>query len=403
MNKTDQCPATPEPPLFNRQPIFGSEANVFAYGLTPEEKGDGLSGDDIAGARAHLSTFNGAGLDEIVGPRPAFITLTDAALYSGHCEKLPQSRVVLAASAGVTANDYAARTLGSFARSGFKLAIPDGSFLMLEGVADVITIDIRQMTRDGLKHRISELRTTKRKLLADSVETYQDFTRAKEAGFDLFQGQFFCKPEKLSQEIPANLRTGAQLLARLQDPDVDLNNLEEIISQDVGLSYQLLRFLNSAFVGLPREVDSIGHAARLVGIDRIRTWASLLTFAKMGGKPKELRTTAIVRAAMCERLAAALNIKPREIFFTVGLFSLLDALLDCSMTIILESLPLSPTVQKALLQSYGPAGEALSCVVAYEQGRWNQVRFGKLSRKAIRDCYLESLAWVRQLDGVGPA
>jgi EAL and modified HD-GYP domain-containing signal transduction protein len=135
----------------------------------------------------------------------------------------------------------------------------------------------------------------------------------------------------------------------------------------------------------------------MLGIDRIRTWSTLLTFVHMEGKPREVMVTALVRASMCERLARSLHMKSQESFFTVGLFSVLEALLDCPMTVVLESLPLTPTIRQALMEADGPAGQALTCVAAYEQGHWDKVRFGNLSRGEIRERYLESISWVQRL------
>ena len=188
-----------------------------------------------------------------------------------------------------------------------------------------------------------------------------------------------------------------RVLANLQNPDVSSNELEATNSADVTLSYKLLRFANSAFMGLDRPMKSINHAVKMVGIERIRVWASLLMFCKMEDKPPELMTTAIVRAAMCERLASSADEGPRETFFTVGLLSVLDALMDCPMEEALGDIPVSSEIKSALIRSEGSLGDALQCVLAYERGEWDQVRYKDLPPMTIRSHYLDSLGWARRI------
>ena len=152
-----------------------------------------------------------------------------------------------------------------------------------------------------------------------------------------------------------------------------------------------------AYIGLNRTVESINHATRMCGIDRVRLWASLLAFQKMEVDPHELGTTAIVRAAMCERLAAATDHTRKDVFFTAGLFSVLDALLGCEMSDALESLPLAQELQKALINREGIVGDALACVTAYEGRDWENVCFSGLGRTPLRGLYLDSLGWTRRI------
>jgi EAL and modified HD-GYP domain-containing signal transduction protein len=383
-------------PFINRHPIFGSHTNVLAYELTYDDVSSRPGGSGSTNLPPP-GVFNRISLDHFVGQQPAFIKLTDAELYGGYCEKLPGSHVLFEASESLTPGPKAVNTLASLAKCGFRLGIQDGLFPELESVANVIRIDIRGMSTDRLKQRIQELQGHKETLLADGIENYLDFERAKQVGIALFKGRFFCVPKSPSGKITVNRQAMAHLLVKLQDPEVSMDSLEQIISCDVGLTYKLLRFTNSAFIGLPREVESIGHAARLVGIERIRTWASVLMFSEIDDKPRELAVTALVRAAMCQRLSGALPSRSRETFFAVGLLSLLDALMDCSMESALESLPLADVIRDALLHFQGSPGQALSCAVSYERGEWEHVHFGTLDRAAIRTCYVDSLKWVNDV------
>lgn len=138
--------------------------------------------------------------------------------------------------------------------------------------------------------------------------------------------------------------------------------------QDVALSHKLLRDINSAFFSLPNRIESIRQAVVYLGVRAVKTWVSLLVVAGWGNKPAELVTQAMQRAKMCELLANTAKLPNAEVHFAVGLFSLLEALMDIPQEKILESLPLTQDVQDALSVQKGPYGEALSCVFAYEQG-----------------------------------
>jgi EAL and modified HD-GYP domain-containing signal transduction protein len=157
----------------------------------------------------------------------------------------------------------------------------------------------------------------------------------------------------------------------MQDPNVAIEDLADIIRRDVALSYKLLRVVNSAYYSLPRAVDSIKDAIILLGTRHISSWISLINLAKISRKPKELTITALVRARMCELAAEMSGRHDREAFYTVGLFSVLDALLDVEIRAALDALPLSDEVRSAIVDGSGVMGDTLSGVIAYERADWN--------------------------------
>ena len=183
------------------------------------------------------------------------------------------------------------------------------------------------------------------------------------------------------------------LLAKLQDTDIEMSELEDIIKADISLSLKILRYVNSPYFGLMENVDSIGRAACLVGIDRLRMWATLLMLVSIKEKPHELILTAIVRAKMCEILGVALQQGTESSYFTVGLFSLLDTMFDSNMSDIVDTLPLSSEVREALLTGEGIMGEALNCVTAYERGEWESVWCRDLVQSKIQEAYLQAIQW----------
>ena len=254
-------------------------------------------------------------------------------------------------------------------------------------------------SEDALKELVPELQKFNVRLIAEKVETQDQFQLCSDLGFDYFQGYFFCKPKLVEgKQIPTNRLAATRLVAKLQHPDLTADQIEETIRQDVTLSYKLLRFVNSAYSALPRNVDSIGHAAMMIGTARLRNWASLLMLATMDDKPRELMVTGIVRAKMCEQLAELTGIRMPERFFTTGLFSVLDAMLDSKMENVLERLPLSEEIVQALLTREEILGRMLDFTIAYEQGDWQRLAEIGSSLKLDPPSIRQGLHGSRQVD-----
>jgi len=203
------------------------------------------------------------------------------------------------------------------------------------------------------------------------------------------------------RQLPVNRLAAIRLLTQLNKPDIRMQELEVAISQNVALSYKLLRYINSAMCGLGREVESIRHATVLVGLEKMRIWASLMVFSSFDDTPRDVLVTGAMRARMCEQLAMALHLPHPERFFLVGLFSVLDAILNRPLEQILASLSLSADISEALLHHKNEMGNMLRCVQAYEQRDWAVATAGlDVDEEALRDTYVDALAWsMRTLNG----
>ena len=346
------------------------------------------------------------GLEQNVGRELAFINLTRNFILEGHCASLPKDRVVLEVLEDITADPEIVESLQKLSRQGYIIALDDflydESLRPMVELADIIKVDILGVDRDALEQQVSTLRGFNVSLLAEEVETQEEFEFCDELRFEYFQVFFFCKPKLIQgRQIPMNRLAAMRLVAKLQNPDIKGAELEETIKQDVALSHKLLLFVNSAYCALPREVDSIGHAAMLIGTARIRTWTSLLMLASMDDKPRELMITVIIRAKMCEQLAEAQHIRNAQHFFTVGLFSLLDAMLDCQMADVLEKLPLSEEITGALLDHEDVLGRVLDFTIAYERSEWERLagltEQLRLDPAAIRSAYLRAVTWTMEI------
>jgi EAL and modified HD-GYP domain-containing signal transduction protein len=388
--------------LISRQPIFGSNINLAAYELRScpiVVTEDGSSSGSAE--RALFTMFTGSSLDQIVGTSDCFIRLTSDGIAEGLWKLTPKSRVVFGLLEAFGPSDPAAQGALALIEEGYRLTVSDQlcseSLDLLGNRAHAIQVDAIGYAPSALEQRVQELRRYNTKLLAANVDTYDDLEFCRSLGFDFYQGRFVSRSASQSKEVPVNRLTLMRVLAQLQQPDIPMPDLEKIISQDLSLSLKVLRYSNSGAVALPRKVASVGHAVRLLGMDMLRNWARVLLLSAVEDKPRELMTIALIRARMCERLSESLRNAQKESFFSAGLLSVLDALLDCPMEKAVAELPLVDEVREALTKRAGPIGQALRCTIAYERADWDDVQFYGLPPLPIRDIYMEAISWTQEL------
>ena len=390
--------------FIGRQAIYDKQLKVYAYELlsrSNSEFNEAFVGEHNANHATTIVMLNALteiGLQQLVGKHPAFINLTyDFLTNEGSIPEL-QNQVVLEILEDVEVTSELITAVKKLSDSGYMIALDDfiyhDKMLPLIELADIIKIDILQLDEQGLRDHVKKLKPFNARLLAEKVETQEEYELCKELGFDYFQGYFFCKPKIVAgQRAPANRITIINLLAKLQDSDVHIEELEELISQDLALSYRLLKYINSAAFSLQREVDSIHHAIVMLGLNTIRSLANLMLMSNIDDKPQDLLVIAIVRARMCEKLSLHVDKKMKDTYFTAGLFSVIDALMDSSMEDIVSQLPLSTELKDALLEQKGVIGEALKCCIAFERADWENVQFQNIDEQAIQKAYFDAVIW----------
>ena len=264
-------------------------------------------------------------------------------------------------------------------------------------LADVIKFDVLAIGIDQLQDQVNFVKKHDVKLLAEKVETQEEFDQCKALGFDYFQGYFFAKPNVInSNKLPDYHIALLNLISRLQDSEIEIEEIEDLVSHNVSLTYKLLRNINSAFFSLPKKINSIRQAVIFFGLQRLKNWASLMAMTDIEGKPSELLQTGLVRARMCELLAIEAHHSDSDSHFMLGLFSILDALMDATMEDILEKLPISEEVADALLKHEGGLGAVLSCCLACEQNIWSETKLASIKDGTINKIYMESIIWSRQ-------
>jgi len=387
-----------------RQAIFDRQSEVFGYELLYRDgqanRAEIVDGDE-ATARVMVNTFLELGIDQLAGTAQAFINLTGNFFLSHNYEVLPTKNVVLEVLESIEPTPLILEALARARKHGYQIALDDfvvrDSHQALLEVADFVKVDILALTHQQLCEQIQMLKRYPVRLLAEKVEDQDVLKMCHELGFEYFQGYFFCKPQILEGvKLSSNRMAIVLLLVKLQDPDIQIKDLENLVKNDLSLSLKLLRYVNSASVGLPRAVDSIAQAVGMVGTERMRQWASLLVLANTGGKPRELMRVALIRGGMCQELSRLQGVSSSQ-GFTVGLFSVLDAYFDCEIKQLLKDLPLSSEIRHALIEKVGILGEILSCVIHYERGEWNQIEYSRFEPDVLRDVYFQSAEWANEV------
>ncbi len=386
--------------LIGRQAIFDRHMEVFGYELLYRD-GTGNSANildgDEATAKVMVNALLELGIDHIAGKGQAFLNLTANFFLNRHYEVLPTKNVILEVLETIEPTPAVLQVLRQARRDGYQIALDDfvvqDSHRVLLEHADIVKVDVLAFTNEELKEQVAMLQQYPVRLLAEKVEDQRMYEQCVALGFEYFQGYFFCKPQIIEGvSLSSNRMAVVLLLAKLQDPHIELHELEDLVKNDIALSVKLLRYVNSASVGLLRSVDAISQAIGLVGTERMRQWASLLVLAQTGEKPSELMRIALIRAHMCDALCPLYGVSPGP-GFTVGLFSILDAYLDCDMQQLLTDLPLAQEILDALLKREGVLGTILEGMLAYERGEWEQCAAQTVEPGIVNSVYWESVDW----------
>jgi EAL and modified HD-GYP domain-containing signal transduction protein len=380
----------------SRQPILNEDQIVEGYELI-YPRGD--VDDTLAAARVALGALSELGLEQLVGTSRAWINVTPEFLTRDLVLSLPPERVVLELGPDIGIDQTMLDVVQGLKDRGYTIAADQfrlsPEIQPLLAVVDIVKLDMRALGPREVARHAFELRPFEVTLVADGVENGDDFKLAKAAGASLFQGFFFCRPHMLmGRQITPSRIAMLRLTSALQDPDIQLVDLERVISNDVALSYRLLKYINSAYFGLRSEVTSIKQALALLGLEPLRRWATLTIFAEVGDKPRELFVTALIRARFCENAGSHADGSPPELF-TLGLFSVLDALTGTPMATALNDLPLAQKTRDALIE-HTAAGRLLDAVMAIECGDFD--RASSLVPDSAEH-YVEAVAWSNDAGG----
>ncbi len=381
-----------------RHPIADGRNNVVGYELRFGGAVDlGDPSRDAKGTSALLvEAFGDIGLERLAGRHPAWISIARNFLVEIGPPPVRPDRAVLQIEA-YPARDDLLSLLQQLSRSGYTLALGDydgrDDVQELMSLCSIVKVDVSNRSEDELIAVLEAPRVQGALLVATGVGDQARFAGLQDKGFTYFQGEYFAQPRLFRHRGVATSGLGSlRRLGELTAGDISFEDLERIIASDIGLSLKLLRYVNSAFFALPRTVGSVREALALLGVRTVRRWATVMAISAIPDVPDELVALGLRRARMCEMLAGSALPEERETLFTIGLFSVADALLDAPMAEVLDSLPFTDEIQNALLRREGPKGELLAAVTAYERGEFPTLETAD-ANVSLASAYRAALEW----------
>jgi len=385
-----------------RQPIYHRNQTVIGYELlyrSSSVNSANVNDDNQATLETLLNSFMHVGLENIVGSSLAFLNLPVDFVTNQTLTPMFKGQCVLEILESVTPTTQVITGLKFLKQQGYQIALDDFEYspkhrAFLE-LADYVKLDVNHKSEQDIRNQLTQLKPYKVKVVAEKVETPDMHKLCMQLNFDYFQGYFYCRPLMINQKyMPANKIVVLDLLAKLQNSNIDLAEIEAVLSQDVTLAYKLLRYINSATFSRHKEISSIQDAVVMLGINNVRNWLSLILMSKiLSDKPAELIVTALARGKMCELLAAKQNPGIASQMFITGLFTVIDALMDKPMAELLDTIVLSIPIRLALLDKSGPHGAILNQVLHYEEGNWDKLLQSDTCPEVFRTLYLEAIQW----------
>jgi EAL and modified HD-GYP domain-containing signal transduction protein len=389
-----------------RQPILDLRGRVHGYELLsragPESS---FHGDGDLATRTMLDNTVMFGLDRLTGGLPAFVNCTREALTDDLVHVLPTGMVVLEILESLEPTPSLIAACRRLKAEGFRLALDDFTwnpkFEPLVEIANYIKVDF--VVTDALERRtlLKRLKGRAVTLLAEKVQTQEEYERAREEGFMLFQGYYFCRPTLIkNRKIPPNRLAHIEILRLLHDDSGDMRKLSRLVKQDASLTYRLLRLVNSPISAVRQEVKSIETALIVVGEDMFRRIATLAITSELSStQPMEVLRMAFVRARFCELAADAFDLDPTEQYM-LGMMSLLPAMLQMPMEQLTPELPLRSEIRRSLEGAAIPEHNLLQWLESHESGDWAQsdavVEAHHLNQIEVIALYGEAVEWAEQ-------
>ncbi len=389
--------------FIGRQPIFDRGQRVVGYEILfrAGDHNQALVIDpESATATVVLNALTEIGLERIVGSHVAWINLTRESVLSGIAKMLPSTMAGFEILEGQKVDDDLIVAVRELKEQGYRTALDDFEFspeyAPLLALVDVVKLDYLALGTERFTAELDRLKPYPVSVLAEKVETKAEHQYCVALGCDLFQGFFYQKPELLrGRRIELTTGSILQVLAALQNSQLEFDELEPLIAHDLPLSLRLLRYINSAFFSLRHEVTSVRQALVMLGMENVRRWATLTVMGSIEGKTPELTSNALIRARFCELAGIASGMDGAGLF-TIGMFSLIDAMLDVPLEEVTAELPFPDEMRVALLSHGGPMGRILDAATSLESGYFGDA---KLLVPNASELYVQSLLWAQEASG----
>ena len=400
--------ASPDVPsaIIARQAIVNADRVVVGYELFDRSHSNGLhtAASDVT---LIFNALSHAGTEELIGRLQLFINCTPSSLAGGHLDLVQPEKFTLEIppvdDADSSLIEGRTPVLTSLRERGFQLAfepsVLEDAYQPWVGLADYIKFDLSAIPAARLQSLVRRAQTLPGvDLVAEKVETLEQFEACKKLGFGLFQGYWFARPSVVATRLIAPSQLAAVELVNLVRRQASTDEIEQVLKKDAGLAFNLMRLINSAGFGLQREVTSFRHAVMILGLKKLFRWAALLLLASKNGTPPAVGSLAVVRGRLMELLVAdRLGPDGNEHAFVAGIFSMLDVMLGLPMDQAAKLLTLPQEVLDALLTRSGPLGTYLRLTEACETGDEDVFRECSetlgLTSQEINWAHLQALAW----------
>ena len=393
-----------------RQPILGRNREVFAYEVLFR---DGIenscqSANLEFASNSTLDTSFLIGIEKITEGRRMFVNCPRAFLLQGYVSLFAKEKVVAEILESIEPDEEVIHACLLLKQEGYLLALDDfvdtPEWGPLVELADFIKVDFRSTGRRQQQSLAAKYTAKGIAMLAEKVETPEEFSSGLDMGYSLFQGYFFCRPEMMQHhDLPASKLAYLELLQAATSPRFDMQILASKIKQEASLTFRLLRYLNSVVFGLRSEVRSIPHALSMLGERELRKWIAVVSVGVLAeDKPAELMIVPLVRGRFCEMLAplAGLQAESNDLFL-LGLLSVMDAILNQPLKLILAELPVRNEISEALLMHTGIYRDFLEITVAHERADWETIaKLGKrlgIPEGQIPPLYVSAVDWAATL------
>lgn len=396
-----------------RQPIFDRRLQVYGYEIlyraARQDDHAVIQDGDRASFCVLHNLFFSMGTEIFAGGRKAFVNFTQNLLLDEAPYLLPREWAVIEILEDVEPTPAIHKACQRLKENGYLLALDDvvtlqDAYRELLALVDIVKVDFRAASPDIQAQVARDLGSRVPHLLAEKTETREEFHKALESGYTLFQGYFFSRPVIIQRkDVPVSKINALKLVGELNRSRMDVDAVHAVIKRDPALVYKLLRYINSAFFGLRHRVTSIRHALALLGEREIRKWATLSVYSRLTAKqPYELVKLSLIRAQFLELLADLVGMAAeKDQLFLMGIFSVMDTLLGRPMEEALQEVPLEDEIREALLGGINRYRVLFEIVLAYEQAKWetllqiaSQLR---LDASSLTSRYLQAVEWTERV------
>lgn len=398
--------------FLGRQPILDRKQAIVAYELLFRSAPVGPANitNDLSATATVIAHASELGMDKVIGDSLGYLNVDAAVLASDIFQLLPREKIVLEIVETTKVTPEILERVAELVNAGFKFALDDviadnADFRQLLPFAEVIKLDLRDMPLSALLALTPRIKQAGKKLLAEKVETMEQFQTCMDLGFDYFQGYYFAKPAILSGKKLSPSQLAIVHLLNLINSDADTVEIECAIKKDMSLCFNLLRLVNTPAAGARRRVDSISQALMILGRNQLQRWLQIMLYAEPGRKnlaATPLLMLAATRGKLLELIAQQREPRNRamaETAFTVGIMSLMDTLFSMPLEAILEQIPVADSVSDALLHRRGVYGDLLRLAEhterldAAEPLQMDLLDRAQLSVENLRDLQLEAFTW----------